>query len=140
MKYFKIQYGFQEADYLPIKGDELHKAFALKMSQNGDGYFESGMVRAQDIIRIIPDWHRHFGWNRGYKMEAEDYAYTEKLVGAYNLALSKGKEIAEYAIENKNFTLLKLPASEAARLIQEKKENHQIISDEVKKLVDKMSK
>lgn len=139
MKRFKLVYGYGEADYIPIVGDELHKAFALKISQNGDGYFENGMIRAQDIRMIVPDWHAHFGWNRGYKMVAEDYGLIEGIDKEYKFAMNKAKEIAEYVLETKNYELLKLSATQAIQKLPEKNEVQKFVGDGVKHLADKMS-
>ena len=136
MKYYKIVYGFNPDDHLPIKGDELPKAIALFVEKIGRGVFEDGVIRGQDIMRIIPDWHRVKGWNKGYKMNSDDNADVAPLEEGYRNVYNKAKEIAEYAIKENRRDLLLKPSSEAIKELPQGEIPRQI-SEEVKKLADK---
>lgn len=116
-KHFKIVYGYNEGDYIPITENELPKAFALFLEGKGRGIFANGAVRGQDLIRISPDWHAVMGWNRGYKMQTEDYAEIKPLEIEYKSILSKAKEIAVYALEKDRRWLLSKPIEESVKLI-----------------------
>lgn len=106
MMHYKIVYGFGQDDYLPITENELPKAIALFIEGKGKGLFLEGAVRGQDVQRIVPDWHRAKGWNKGYKMLPEDYHEISPLERAYNDAYSNGKLIAEIALKENRRDLL----------------------------------
>lgn len=112
MKYFKIQFGYNEADYLEIDGAELSKAIALFM-EGGRGLFKNGAIRGQDIIRIVPDWHTDQGWNKGWKMQVEDYEAIAPLQEAYNQTYHLAKEVAEFALKTNRRELLAQPLESA---------------------------
>jgi len=114
MRYFKIVYGYNQDDYIEIIGDELTKAVALFLEGSGKGVFENGMVRGQDILRIIPNWNKEFGYNKGYKMTPDDYGSIPKqLEQAYSKAYEIAKDIVKYAIENVKQELISMPATKA---------------------------
>ncbi len=136
MKYYKIVYGFNPDDYLPITVDELPKAIALFVEKTGRGVFEEGVIRGQDIMRIVPDWHRARGWNKGYKMTPDDNADIAPLEEGYRKIYSKAKEIAEYAIKENRRDLLLKPASEAIKELPQGEMPKQI-SEGIIKLSDK---
>ena len=73
MKYFKIIWGYDEEDMLPIDETELDKAMQCFI-QKRDGVFKSGPIKGDRVITVQEDWHRAMGWNRGYKLGPEDYA------------------------------------------------------------------
>lgn len=131
MKYFKIQYGYNEADYLPITENELMKAIALFIEGNGRGIFEAGAIRGQDIMRIVPDWHRDQGWNQGWKMTPEDFEAISHLQRPYQELYSQAKMLTEMALRENKPELLKQPLQEVLKLIPVKLE----ISDEASKLL-----
>lgn len=120
VKYFKIVYGYNEGDYLPITSDELHKA-QLVAIQGGSANFEAGFFnnRGNDIMRIVPDWHRVRGWNRSHKMDEFDFQDIRPLEESYKKTLDNSKKLIEFIIDNKRFDLLKKPASEAFVEIKE---------------------
>lgn len=114
MKYYKIVYGYNESDYFPITSDELHKAMYLSM-KGGKALFEAGFFqnRGNDIMRIVPDWHRVRGWNKGWKMTNDDYADISSLEEDYQKTLNNGKILTEYIVSSNELHLLNLPASKA---------------------------
>ncbi len=112
-KFYKVVFGFNEADYISIKGEELPKAIALFMEKTGRANFENGAIRGQDIMRIVPDWHKAKGWNQGWKMTADDFEDIKPLEESYRIAYERAKEIAEFAIKENRPDLLSKPASEA---------------------------
>lgn len=119
-KYYKIVYGFDEGDYLPITSDELHKAQIIAI-EGGKATFEAGFFnnRGNDVMRIVPDWHRVRGWNRGYKMLPEDYEDIEPLQKSYLKTLENGKILANFIIQNNRYDLLEITASQAFKEIKE---------------------
>lgn len=138
-KYYKIVFGFNEDDYLSITSDELHKAQVIAI-EGGKATFEEGFYnnRGNDIMRIVPDWHRVRGWNKGYKMTALDHEDVANLIEPYRQTLAKGKLLAEFIIKNNRRDLLSLPASEAfSELKQLRTVEHKQISSESKLLSDK---
>ncbi len=141
MKYYKIIYGFDEkSEFLPITADELHKACVIAM-EGGKAVFEDGFFqnRGSDVLRIVPDWHRVQGWNRGYKMTEEDFAEIRHLEKPYRETLEKGKLLAEYIIKENKRELISLPASQAfveSRLVLNSADQN--VKPEIKELADKM--
>lgn len=136
MQYYKIQFGYNEADYLEIDESELPKAIALFMEGSGRALFESGAVRGQDIIRITPDWHTDQGWHKGWKMQPEDYQAIEGREESYNEVYNQAREVAEYAIKENKRELLNLPFQIALNKLPAKNPE---ISEAAKKLTDKFS-
>lgn len=136
-KHYKIVYGFNDDDYLPIVGDELPKAIALFMERTGRGVFSTGAIAGSDIKRIVPDWHTAMGYTKGYKLTTYDYQEIKPLEESYNSIYEKSKSIAEYALKNHRQDLLSLPASEAIKqipLLDQPKR----FSNEVKQLTNNM--
>ncbi len=134
IKYFKVKYGFDETQYCQITSEELPKAYGMFLSQEGNGIFSDGTaIRAKDIIRIEPDWHKVRGWNKGWKMELEDYEDIKPLERSYQETQSQAKEIAEYAMKNGKMSLLSKPMSEIKELLGFDKIEKQ---PEIKKISD----
>lgn len=73
MKYFKIVWGYDEEDMLPIDETELSKAMQCFITKK-DGLFNSGPIKGDRIITIQPDYHRAMGWNRSHRLGPEDYS------------------------------------------------------------------
>lgn len=73
MKYYKIVWGFDSEDIVPIDETELEKAFYCFITKK-DGVFARGAVKGDKIIAIQPDFHRAMGWNTGHKLGPDDYA------------------------------------------------------------------
>jgi hypothetical protein len=115
-KYFKVVYGFNEADYVPINENELVKSL-FAFANGGKLMLEQGAIRGQDIHRIVPDWHAEKGWNRGYKMMPEDYEDIRPLEKTYRETYEQARLIAEKAIRENNPNLLNIPFSEAVKLL-----------------------
>lgn len=139
MKYYKIVYGFNEYDYLSITSDELHKAQVIAI-EGGKAIFEEGFYnnRGNDVMRIVPDWHRVRGWNKGHKMTPLDHEDVENLVEPYRKTLANSKLLAEFIIKENRRELLSKPASEAFNEIKLLRGvEHKQISEETKKLADK---
>lgn len=119
MKYYKIIFGFGEADYIEITADELHKAYVCAMD-NRKGVFSGGFVDNTSggyIKRIAPDWHRAMGWNKGAKLTADDYREIRHIEKPYMETLAKGSAIAQLVLQGGREELLALPASEAYKQV-----------------------
>ena len=113
MSFYKIKYGYGETDYCEITNQELPKAYGMFLAQEGNGIFSDGTaIRARDIIRIEPNWHKVKGWNRGWKMTIEDYKDVKHLEEPYRLEQNKAKDIAENAIRQGNMAILSRPMAE----------------------------
>lgn len=99
MKYYKIVYGYGQEEYISITANKLPKAIALFMQGSGRTTFNTGAIRGQDIMRIVPDYHKALGWNKGYKITAEDSREIAPLEKEYDKTYDKAKLIAEYSIK-----------------------------------------
>jgi hypothetical protein len=120
-KKFKIVYGYNEGDYIAIDENELPRACALFREGIGRGFFNNGAVRGQDIMRIVPDWHADQGWNKGWKMQADDYEAIRHLERPYQETYEQAKFLAEYAIRENKRELLTQPFQEAIKLLPDTK-------------------
>lgn len=126
MEYFKIIFGFNETDYISITKNELPKAIWLFKEGSSRSVFEEGAIRGQDIMRIVPDWHRAKGWNKGWKMTADDFADISHLEYSYKKIYELANNIADFAINEKNTNILNLPLNEALKIVPP--ENKQVSS------------
>lgn len=137
MKYYKLVYGFDKDSYLSITSDELHKAQVIAI-EGGKAIFESGFFnnRGNEVLRIIPDWHRVRGWNQTHQMDELDYADIKPLEEPYRKTLENSRLLAEYIIKENKRELLSIPASVAFKEIKLLKQENPV-SNEVKELADK---
>lgn len=135
MKYFKIIYGYNETDYISVSENELPKAIWLFKQGSNRAVFEEGAVRGQDIMRIVPDWHSSQGWNKGWKMTADDFADVRHLENPYKETYSEANLIADFAIKSNNTDILNLPLEEAITFLPE--ENKEL-TEGTKMLADKL--
>lgn len=125
-KKFKIVYGYGEADYISITENQLATAISVFM-EGGRAIFNENAIRGQDIMRIVPDWHAEKGWNKGYKMIAEDYADIKPLERDYQDIYNKAKYLAEYSMKENRRDLLSQPLEEAVKVLPKNQ-----VSEEIK--------
>ena len=69
--YFKIQVGYDQSQYIEINEDELEKAYYCFLHKK-DSLFSGGAVKGENILYILPDYHRIMGWNKGWKLTIDD--------------------------------------------------------------------
>lgn len=107
MKYFKLIKGFGVEDFIQIDETELEKAYYCFLEKK-DAVYSGGAIRGADIQAVLPDYHRAMGWNRGYKLEADDYAELgSKGVDRNHMALlADTKEKVNYLIRTKQQNLI----------------------------------
>ena len=135
IKHYKIKFGFNEADYCEITQEELPKAYGMFLLQEGNGIFSDGTaIRAKDMIRIEPNWHKLMGWTRGWKMTPEDYYIIKPFEKSYHQIQDEARRIAEFAIKTNQFKILALPMSEIQSVlkIEDKRQ------PEIKKITDSL--
>jgi hypothetical protein len=71
----KIITGYRDDQYHTIDAEEAHKAYYLFMNPEERGVFSNGVALIGKSIQAIePDYHATMGWNKGYKLGADDYA------------------------------------------------------------------
>lgn len=135
-KYFKIQYGFRDDQEITIEADELPKAQWLFLKGEGRTIFKDGSgMLAQDIRRIIPDYHTTMGWNKAHKMDEYDWKEVEPLKEQFSKLLGASKILAEEAIETNNVSLIEPESARPLMIGLMKKENP--ADDGIKELADK---
>lgn len=117
MKYFKIVTGYREDEFIGIDENELPKAQFLFLEGSGRGLFSGGAVRGQDIIRIVPDWHKVMGWNQGYKMTTSEYNDVKHLERGYRETYNDAKKIVTHVLSTGEKELLNKPIGETVRLL-----------------------
>lgn len=107
MRYYKIIRGYSAEDYIEIDETELEKAYASFILKK-DAIYSGGAVRGSEILAIQPDYHRAMGWNRGYKLTADDYAeISNKGVDKAHISyLGEVKDRVHYLITNKKLDLI----------------------------------
>lgn len=136
MKYFRINYGYDETQYVSITEEELPKAILIFLTANGRGLFGGEAIRGKDIISIRPDWHRERGWNQGWEMTPDDYEDVKPLERGYRDTFFQAKEIVRTLIESGQTKLCERPLSELMQKfgrVEQPKE----ISEGAKALSDK---
>lgn len=96
--YYKIVYGFEPDNYIPIDGDELEKAIYAHLSLARAAFRQGSVDFSRGGIMIQPDFNAAMGWTRGYKLGPDDFAELEQR-GVGNLHrqnYGKIKERVEY--------------------------------------------
>lgn len=136
--YYKIIRGYSAEDYIEIKRDELEKAeycFLLKK----DAIYSGGAVKGSEILAIQPDFHKTMGWNRGYKLGAEDYAELKAkgIDRKMQIELENTRDKIQFLIKTKQENLIgqniNIPELTAT------KGNVEGEKSEIKKITDKLA-
>ncbi len=98
--YYKIIHGFNPEDYIEIEPSEVQKAFYCFLEKK-DSVFSGGAIRGSQIMEIKPDFHRAMGWNRGYKLNSEDFGeLSEKGIDRKaQTFLARSKEVVEHLLK-----------------------------------------
>lgn len=82
--------GYDKDDYIPIDETELDKALFAHMT-GAKAVFENGSITGTHISGVLPDYHKAMGYNRGYKLTAQDYAEIEISCRGYLGVISGAK-------------------------------------------------
>jgi hypothetical protein len=98
--YYKIIRGYSAEDYIEITPDELEKANYCFLTKK-DSIYSGGAVKGSEILAIQPDYHKTMGWNRGYKLQAEDYSELKEkgIDRKMQLQLEKTRDKVNYLIQ-----------------------------------------
>ena len=100
MKYYKVVWGYQPEEYIPIDETELEKALYAHISGKV-AIFKEGSINGSRISVIAPDVCRAMGWNRGYKLTPEDYEEFDDREGVkYAGYLAEVKDRVNYLINS----------------------------------------
>lgn len=102
---FKIITGFRDDQFYTIDESEIHKAYYLFMNPESRTIFSDGVaIIGKNIQGIEPDYHSTMGWNKTHRLETDDFnEMREKgILQKFTGIMSKGKEVAELAIQNQN--------------------------------------
>ncbi len=114
---YKILQGYEHTRDVTINEDELERAFGLFLL-SGRWIFSGGAVDGKNIQTIVLDEHTTMGWNKEYKLNADD---TENMNSKGVLVKSRNKiartqERVKYLISTKQEHLIgknvNLPALE----------------------------
>ena len=103
MRYYQVYTNF--SDYIQIDETELEKAL-YAFIQGSPVVFEDGAT--SKIDRIVPDFNRALGWNRGYKPTQDDtgdIARIERQDG-YKGYIAEVKEKVHYLIQSNQTQLI----------------------------------
>lgn len=136
-KYYKIIRGYSAEDYIEINQDELEKAFYCFLTKK-DSVYSGGAVKGSEILAIQPDFHRTMGWNRGYKLQAEDYSeLKEKRIDQkMRLEIENTGDKIKYLIETRQENLIgknvEMPELEKGRVPEDIKKLTGDIADKMK--------
>ena len=106
LKHYRVKVGYRDDEFLSVSENELPKAQVLFLEGTGRGLFEEGAIRGNDIMRILPDFHRARGWNRSWKMQDEDYADIQHLERPYRDTYQLAENIAKEIISQNRRDLL----------------------------------
>jgi len=73
-RYYKIVYGYEPDNYIPIEQDELEKAIYAHLTLARAAFRNGSVDFSRGGIMIQPDFAAAMGWTRGYKITGEDFA------------------------------------------------------------------
>lgn len=106
MKY-KVLFGFEAEDYIPIDEKELERAIYAHMTQK-NAAFENGSVSGTRIVAIQPDYHAEMGWNRGHVLGPDDFdeLRSKGIDEAHRAFQISAKERVQYLMETKQEHLI----------------------------------
>ena len=111
-RYFKVVYGFDEDEFLPIEENELKRAIYAHLTGK-KAAFQSGSVSGDKIIVVKPDWNKAMGWNAGYKPMPEEMGEIEATVGKKYLGIvAQAKQEVEGYIRSGQLDKLNTPLIE----------------------------
>ena len=103
--YFKVQYGYNHDDYLPIEYHELDKAMYAHLT-GAVAAFENGSVTGSKIIVIKEDFTRAMGWNRGYQLTPEDQGEIAVKCKDYKGLIADSRERVNHLIKTNQTHLI----------------------------------
>ena len=98
-KYFKVQIGFGKNDFISINEDELDKAI-YGMVSGKVVIFQNGTVAGNNIISILPDYHKAMGWNYGYDFLPEDWKQINSKCKSYQGVIEEAKNRVNHLIQS----------------------------------------
>ncbi len=138
--YIKVITGFREDQETSIPMQEAHKAYYLFKNPDARGVFDCGVALiGRNIQEIKPDWNKTMGWNDTHELGDDDWNEIRKyeVESKMRWLIEKAKEIGDVIPSKPEY--MKLPMG---AVLQDFKPNEtqKLVSDEVKKLADKMSK
>lgn len=116
----KLVTGFRAEQFHTIDADEAHKAYYLFANPEERGIFKNGVaVIGRNIQSIVPDYHATMGWNPTHVLDSNDFnELREKGVDVkLRNALSEGKELADFILNENRKDLLSKPLDEAKQLL-----------------------
>lgn len=105
--HYKVVFGFDAEDYVPISAEELEKAIWAHM-RGKNVAFEQGSISGERIVAVQPDYHSAMGWNRGYTLGADDYAELTQygVDKKHSKFLANAKDRIQYLVETKQEHLI----------------------------------
>ena len=106
MYYYRVKVGYRDDEFLSVSENELPKAQVLFLEGNGRALFDEGAIRGNDVMRILPDFHRARGWVRSWKMQDADYADIQHLEKPYRDTYQLAENIAKEIIKQNRRELL----------------------------------
>lgn len=105
MRHFKIDFGFNGSQTIPIDETELEKAVYAHITGKV-AVFKNGSVSGDKIIAISPDIHGVLGWGYDHKLDDYDWADWHKESPKYDGYLGAIKDKVAYLIETKQEYLI----------------------------------
>lgn len=115
-KYFKVQIGFGKSDFISIGEEELDKAIYAMVSGKV-AIFKNGSVAGNNIISILPDYHRAMGWNHGYDFLPEDWKQINIRCKGYQGLVEEAKNRVNHLMQSGQTHLIGQPKSEKLKEI-----------------------
>ena len=108
-KFFKVYTGYGETDYISIDETELEMCIRAQITGKV-AITKDGTITGNVIQRIVPDWNKALGLNRGYKMKPEDYEYLPKKVAdEHRDAIALATSSVQSQLKLGNISLPRLP-------------------------------
>lgn len=118
---FRLVYGYGKDQHTPIKRKELAKVLVMFFKREGRTMLDSGYaIRAEDIMRIEPDWYATMGWSGNHTLTGEDFdEIGNQLQKEAREVIALKQDVAKYLIANKMEQHASLPTADLNQFLPE---------------------
>jgi len=100
IKYFKVKYGYSQADQVSITENDLDRAI-LAQREGVVVQLGSASINGRNIISITPHYHKYTGWYDWYEpKDGEDFTQIKRDCPNFDGIIEKHKEYVEELSKN----------------------------------------
>jgi len=98
---YKVVYGYSADQEIPIEEKDLEKAIYAHMTKSR-ARLNGIPISGENIITIVPDFHRTMGWNHSYRLQPSDHEEINRLgIGRHMInQITLAGDRVQYLIQN----------------------------------------